>query len=515
MYGYLFYVNICTENIRRTKKKRKFKRKYLQPQPKRVRKRKKSLNNVTLAPDDGKWNNIVKNVTGINISSAEESLFSKGMKFCPVELDPPIVRMQKELLNFYRNLRLKWFFRHKSDKRTLLETQFYDNSDWEPPKACVEIENFISRIQEHFDKWKPPRFICDNLSKTERNLLKHIKSDHQTVYMWEDKGPSFTKMTQEQYLDAGKTELNKSNYEKINQDPVDSIVLQVRNFVNKLFHDGEISEKIMIYLLNGEKKLSKFYHLLKTHKIPLDVDNPAQWLENNGFPVRGIIAACGSPTERLAGFVDFFLQPGMTSLPSFLRDTKHTLQQIEQINCKVDNGEISLDNVNLVSLDVVSMYPNMSDELGITACTEYLNSRNLSLIDEELQIASGNLIEALKICLQNNYFQFDENIYKVCGGVGTGIKLAPPYACIGMGKFEKIVFDSNVDLVHLILEWKRFIDDVFMLFKGSNEQCAKLVTWLNSIMPREIKFTYEFSESRVQFLDNKFVHKTYKFAVIS
>ena len=87
----------------------------------------------------------------------------------------------------------------------------------------------------------------------------------------------------------------------------------------------------MIYLLNGEKKLSKFYHLLKTHKIPLDVDNPAQWLENNGFPVRGIIAACGSPTERLAGFVDFFLQPGMTSLPSFLRDTKHTLQQIEQI----------------------------------------------------------------------------------------------------------------------------------------------------------------------------------------
>ena len=81
------------------KKKRRFKRKYLQPKPKRRRKRKRSAD-VTLISEDGekvKWNTVIKNFTGNPISEAEKTLFSKGKKFCPVELDPPIQRMKSEL----------------------------------------------------------------------------------------------------------------------------------------------------------------------------------------------------------------------------------------------------------------------------------------------------------------------------------------------------------------------------------------------------------------------------------
>ena len=46
--------------------------------------------------------------------------------------------------------------------------------------------------------------------------------------------------------------------------------------------------------------------------------NPDDWLQEHGYPLRGIIAGRGGPTERLASFVDFFLQPGMKKLPSFL-----------------------------------------------------------------------------------------------------------------------------------------------------------------------------------------------------
>ena len=85
--------------------------------------------------------------------------------------------------------------------------------------------------------------------------------------------------------------------------------------------------------------------------------------------------------------------------------------------------------------------------------------------------------------------------------MGTGIKLAPPYACIGMGNYEKIVFESQNDLTSLMLCWKRFIDDIFMLFKGFRKQCEILVDWLNSLMPGAIKFTFEFSEEKINFLD--------------
>ena len=70
-----------------------------------------------------------------------------------------------------------------------------------------------------------------------------------------------------------------------------------------------------------------------------------------------------------------------------------------------------------------------------------------------------------------------------------------------MGKFEKNALSSGFPLVELILVWKRFIDDILMLFKGSEDQCQELVTWLNSLEPGVIKFKYEYSKRKVEFLD--------------
>ena len=49
--------------------------------------------------------------------------------------------------------------------------------------------------------------------------------------------------------------------------------------------------------------------------------------------------------------------------------------------------------------------------------------------------------------------------------------------------------------------WKRFIDDVLMLFTGSFEECEQLVNWLNSLMPGVVKFKFDFSLHKVEFLD--------------
>ena len=85
--------------------------------------------------------------------------------------------------------------------------------------------------------------------------------------------------------------------------------------------------------------------------------------------------------------------------------------------------------------------------------------------------------------------------------MGTGVKLAPTYACLGLGKFEKMVFDSDEELLQKIVIWKRFIDDVFMLFRGSKSECEDLVNWLNGILPGVVKFKYEYSHQKIEFLD--------------
>ena len=499
----------------KVKRKRHFKRKYLQPQQRRKRKRKRARNfeQVLNQAQIESWNGVLKNISGSPVTEVEESLFARGKQFSPVELDPPIIRMQKELNRFYRIVRIKWLFYEKPDARTELEKKFYQKSEWEPPNASVEVENFITDLQHKFDNWKPPRWIPDNLSKKERQFLKEVQKDEGFVYMWEDKGPSFTKMTRNQYLETGKAELDNNDfYEKVQEDPSHDVKRKCDILVQKMVSDDEISAKVGEYLLSGDEKLSHFYHLLKSHKIPTDLSDPLPWLHENGFPVRGIISCLNSPTERLAGFIDHFLQPGMKGLSSFLQDTKHTLQLISQLNDQIENGELSLEGVSLVSLDVKQMYNNITEDLGNYACRRYLESRPLigctsANSSEENIVSTSSLMQGLDLCIKNNYFTFDRQIYRQKGGVGTGVKLAPPYACLAMGEYEKQVFSSDNHIIQLIKFWKRFIDDIFMLFKGTKEDCQKLVDWLNSIMPGVIQLSCNYSTESLEFLDLKIMIK--------
>ena len=193
--------------------------------------------------------------------------------------------MQKDLDSFFRTLRIKWTFFGKGDKRSELEKKFYMKSDWEPPKACVELENFILKIQQKFDSWKPPRWIKDNLSKEERNFIKNIREDTNIVYMWEDKGPSFTKMTRDQYVAAGETEVKKSKFFKeIQGDPCKDVKAKCDRLVQNMFIQDEISENVSTFLQSGQADMPKFYHLLKTHKIPVDLNDPTVWLKTLTHP---------------------------------------------------------------------------------------------------------------------------------------------------------------------------------------------------------------------------------------
>ena len=122
-------------------------------------------------------------------------------------------------------------------------------------------------------------------------------------------------------------------------------------------------------------------------------------------------------------------------------------------------------------------------------CSQYLHG-GIAGDQEASNVKPESILKALDLCLENNVFSFSDKKYKQVGGVGTGIKLAPPYACLGMGRFEETAFSSGFHLLGDILLWKRFIDDILMLFRGSEQNCQELVNWLNSLYPGVVKFKY-------------------------
>ena len=112
-----------------------------------------------------------------------------------------------------------------------MEKVFYEKSSWEPLRACKEIEDLIKNLQDKFDKWTPPKYIKDNLSKEERNLIKQLKENDNIVYKCENDQRTIFKF---------KTNL----YKQVQDDPSEPIKQKSDAIVHDMFVNDAISESV-------------------------------------------------------------------------------------------------------------------------------------------------------------------------------------------------------------------------------------------------------------------------------
>ena len=99
--------------------------------------------------------------------------------------------------------------------------------------------------------------------------------------------------------------------------------------------------------------------------------------------------------------------------------------------------------------------------------------------------------------LTMNNFEFDNNYYIQLHGTAMGTRMAPAYANLFMGDLERKLLAQS-PLKPFI--WWRYIDDIFMVWTHGEEKLNEFITHINS-SHNTIKFTHEFSESSISFLD--------------
>ena len=184
------------------------------------------------------------------------------------------------------------------------------------------------------------------------------------------------------------------------------------------------------------------------------------------FPSSGIQSDLKMATEKPGDWVDFHINPGMKKLPSFIQDTDHMLQKIEELN---NSGKIT-EKTTLLGLDVVDMYNNMPRELSDVGVQESLETRSV----KPGQPSADSVINIMNMCQDNNCFEFKDNTYKQISGFAIGQKYSPPAACLGAGVAERqfhnlprhIVYDDTPHVMQrdkedpilwsvrdMILEW--------------------------------------------------------------
>ena len=153
--------------------------------------------------------------------------------------------------------------------------------------------------------------------------------------------------------------------------------------------------------------------------------------------------------------------------------------------------------VYLCTIDVKSLYTNIPHKEGINACLYYITKNRESL---PKYTPNNRIVETLLLfVLENIFFVFEEKLYHQRFGTAMGTKMAPPYATLFLGKLEEetILIEP---FSKYILEYVRFLDDIFIVWKGSLELLKNFETHINSIH-QTIKFTMEYSTEEINFLD--------------
>ena len=225
---------------------------------------------------------------------------------------------------------------------------------------------------------------------------------------------------------------------------------------------------------------TKLYIIPKIHKNPM-VGRP-------------IAASHSYITRPLSIFVDEYVKPRL-HMPTVLRDSGELIQALESIRLP--------PRCFLVTADVVTLYPNVDTKKALIALD--------LLLREAGAPETPLLIQFSRLVFENNFLKTE-----FCGDIFHqifGIAMGTPFAVTAANAF---VYYSEKDAVtqyssHLLL-YKRFIDDIFFIWKGAEENLLEFLSCLNSKNDR-IKLTYVIDKSSILFLD-LFLYKDANFSTL-
>ena len=356
-----------------------------------------------------------------------------------------------------------------------------------------------------FFEWKASLRDHSNLTKEEweaLDKLNKLQKDGNIVIQLADKNGGICILDRIDYVEEAKRQLTDtlkdeegkelSYYAKSNEKAVSDQYKQIKKVIQEGINMEYFSEEFGKKLLPKEPKASNLYLLPKVHKqfqrIP------------KGRP---IIAACGANTERISWLLDIVAKESVKQLDSYIEDTPDLLRFFEQVNSE----EKLPPNCKPFSIDIKSFYTNITLDEGIAAFKETLDKIPNKTIPTEY------LVKLLKLVMECNIFKFDDEFWIQLIGTSMGTRVAPTYANIFMGKLEQILLSKCPrNLKTFIHTWRRFIDDIFVIWSGTQDQFQEFFDFLNSYHPT-IKFdepNHNVEENSCVFLDLKISIKNNK-----
>ena len=319
-----------------------------------------------------------------------------------------------------------------------------------------------------------------------------------------DKGDITVIMSPEFYYTMCMRELSNNEYYDIvgNDDPTPLIMEAVFLFATR--YRNNMTPNEYSYITERKYNMANFYMLPKLHKSEYlgTVLGGRQYVHLEDFrhqiDGRPIVGGPSFYTSGLSEMIDIVLQPLVKLIPHILRDSFDLLERV---------GTTVQDNVSLGSCDIKSLYTNISHDLALRG-VDYWITRYENAIPLLQRLTKSFVLNALKVILEFNYFQFSDFYVKQIKGFAMGTKAAVSCANLIVAFLEMKMFallpqvypNDVVDFI--IRTYFRFLDDIFHQWL-SNFDIRQFYEIFDGLDP-DLKFLFSNLALESKFMDIHF-----------
>ena len=205
-----------------------------------------------------------------------------------------------------------------------------------------------------------------------------------------------------------------------------------------------------------------------------------------GFPLRPIVSSIGSALYNTSKFLSDILSP-IQNLNGY------SVLNSSQFAKEVANMEISEDEV-MVSFDVVSLFT----AIPVNKACDYIRNKlnNDSTLPSRTSLTTDDIISLLDFTLSNNYFVYNNCVYKQVHGCAMGSPVSPIVANLCMEVVEELAINTSTVASRV---WKRYVDDSFVIIK--KDAVSSFHDTLNSIDSKIVFTIEEENNGQISFLD--------------
>lgn len=442
------------------------------------------------------------NLSSTQLSAADISLLDKGLSFVPVPKTLPLRSVLETKDRLVRNIKIKSFFGNCTNTYRNTKKLFRAASTWTPQNNLLEIDtlatvNEIDRMTiKHIKNSKKLERNNDchlklknkpNLTAEESKCISKLRTNPDIIIKEADKGGATVIMDINNYIYEANRQLNDIKYYKPLQQPIfhDNIP-KIRAILEKMKSERFIDKKQLEFLSGPENPRNRIFYLLpKIHK------DKNKWSIPDRMPEgRPIVSDVESESYRVSQMLDHFLTPLAVKHPTYLKNT------YDFVN-KIRNQVVEADCF-IITGDVSALYTNMQHVRTVTCVKEIFKTY------PDPTRPDKHLLDLLNVTLKNNDFQFNGNFYLQTCGTPMGKVYAPALANLYLLEFDDKAtngFRIKPDFFF------RFLDDIFCIMTGTENDIKEYETYLNSLIPG-IRVTLEYSKIKANFLDTTIYKKT-------